>query len=121
MPLEKSSPKPFFTKVDTPDKCGLDLYFVKEKEKAVGAAVKVITNHLSGSGNGSSKTDDVYLATFVYDSNSQKSEWVVYDGTTMSSEPVLRLEVPARVPTGFHGEWINEQKLQDHIASLRSI
>lgn len=74
----------------------------------------------STSRNGS-KTDDVYIATFVYDSHTKTSEWVVYDGTTMSSEPVLRLEVPARVPFGFHGEWFNEIKLQAHMASFPRI
>ena len=49
--------------------------------------------------------DDGYLMTYVYDSSTDRSEFVVLDAATMSSEPVASVALP-RVPFGFHGSWI---------------
>jgi carotenoid cleavage dioxygenase-like enzyme len=60
-------------------------------------------------------SDEVYLATFVYDNINQKSEWRMYDGKTMSDIPVVVLSLQnTRVPYGFHGLWIDEKKLENH-------
>ncbi|CAM6114675.1 unnamed protein product [Calypogeia fissa] len=56
--------------------------------------------------------DDVYLLSFVHDENTGKSEVVVIDGKTMSSSPVAVIEMPSRVPYGFHSLFITEEQLQ---------
>ncbi len=61
-------------------------------------------------------SDDVYLATFVFDTRTNATEWRLYDGESMAPEPVVRLGTAGkRVPFGFHGEWIPESTLSVHI------
>jgi carotenoid cleavage dioxygenase-like enzyme len=66
------------------------------------------------SGDGS---DRVYLASFFFDKEFNGTEWRVYDGESMVGEPVVRVRVPRKVPYGFHGEWIAEADLQEHVSS----
>ena len=62
-------------------------------------------------------SDGVWLGTFIHNPANNASEWHLYDGTTMSSVPVVRLLIEGkRVPFGFHCEWISEERLQRHIA-----
>jgi carotenoid cleavage dioxygenase-like enzyme len=49
--------------------------------------------------------DDGYLITYVYDTDADRSECVIFDAATMSDEPIAAIELP-RVPFGFHGSWI---------------
>ncbi|CAM6098477.1 unnamed protein product [Calypogeia fissa] len=56
--------------------------------------------------------DDGYLLNFVFDENTWKSEVIVIDAKTMSSEPVAVIELPSRVPYGFHGMFVSEEQLQ---------
>ena len=50
--------------------------------------------------------DDGYLLSYVVDQNTNTSELVVVDASTMDDEPVARIHIPARIPAGFHGSWI---------------
>ena len=50
--------------------------------------------------------DDGYLLSYVVDQNTNTSELVVVDASTMDIEPVARVHIPARIPAGFHGSWI---------------
>jgi len=56
--------------------------------------------------------DDGYLLTYVYDENTQKSEFVVINAKTMSSDYVARVVLPQRVPAGFHGIFVSENEIQ---------
>ena len=49
--------------------------------------------------------DDGYLMTYVFDANTDTSEYVIYDAGSMSNEPVATVSLP-RVPFGFHGNWV---------------
>jgi carotenoid cleavage dioxygenase len=49
--------------------------------------------------------DDGYLMTFVFDANTNSSEYVIFDAGSMSDEPVATVHLP-RVPFGFHGNWV---------------
>jgi carotenoid cleavage dioxygenase len=49
--------------------------------------------------------DDGYLMTYVYDSDTDASRFVIMDAATMDDTPVASIELP-RVPNGFHGSWI---------------
>ena len=56
--------------------------------------------------------DDGYLATYVYDSASDSSSFVVYDARTCSERPVASARLPQRVPYGFHGLHINAAQFE---------
>lgn len=59
-----------------------------------------------------SEEDDGYLIFFVHDENTGKSAVNVIDAKTMSAEPVAVVELPKRVPYGFHAFFVNEEQLQ---------
>jgi len=56
----------------------------------------------------SGEEDDGYLIFFVHDENTGKSEVNVIDAKTMSADPVAVVELPNRVPYGFHAFFVNE-------------
>ncbi|KAG2373558.1 hypothetical protein C9374_012021 [Naegleria lovaniensis] len=49
--------------------------------------------------------DDVFVVTFAYHEEKQTSSLFIFDGTTMNEEPLCQLELPRRVPFGFHGQF----------------
>ncbi|XP_022895849.1 carotenoid 9,10(9',10')-cleavage dioxygenase 1-like [Olea europaea var. sylvestris] len=57
--------------------------------------------------------DDGYLIFFVHDENSGKSAVNVIDAKTMSPNPVAVVELPKRVPYGFHAFFVTEEQLQE--------
>ncbi|XP_077210321.1 carotenoid 9,10(9',10')-cleavage dioxygenase-like [Tasmannia lanceolata] len=59
-----------------------------------------------------SEEDDGYLIFFVHDENTGKSEVNVIDAKTMSAEPVAVVELPKRVPYGFHAFFVTEEQLR---------
>jgi carotenoid cleavage dioxygenase-like enzyme len=56
--------------------------------------------------DGATAEDQGYLMTYVYDSSTDSSRFIVVDATTMSSDLVASVELP-RVPFGFHGSWVD--------------
>jgi carotenoid cleavage oxygenase len=48
--------------------------------------------------------DDGVLLGFVYDGGADRSDLVILDAATL--ETVGRVHLPARVPNGFHGNWV---------------
>ncbi|HEX7775147.1 MAG TPA: carotenoid oxygenase family protein [Parvibaculum sp.] len=50
---------------------------------------------------------DGWLVTLVYDQARNLSDFVVLDASDISAGPVARVELPTRVPFGFHGNWRN--------------
>ncbi|EXB32777.1 hypothetical protein L484_012507 [Morus notabilis] len=55
-----------------------------------------------------SEEDDGYLIFFVHDENTGKSAVHVIDAKTMSPDPVAVVELPHRVPYGFHAFFVTE-------------
>lgn len=55
---------------------------------------------------GATEEDDGYLVSFVTDTNDWTSACVVLDARNMSAGPVARIELPARVPAGFHATFV---------------
>lgn len=49
---------------------------------------------------------DGYLLTYVYDHHTNRSDLVILDASDTSAPPVATVELGARVPAGFHGNWI---------------
>jgi len=50
--------------------------------------------------------DEGYLLTFVYDAERNRSDLVILDAQHVADEPIARVEIPRRVPYGFHGHWV---------------
>ena len=50
--------------------------------------------------------DDGYLMLFVYDASSAQSELVILDAKQLASPPLARIQMPRRIPQGFHGSWM---------------
>ncbi|GAB4828081.1 Dixin [Ancistrocladus abbreviatus] len=61
----------------------------------------------------SSEEDDGYLIFFAHDENTGKSSVNVIDAKTVSPEPVAVVELPYRVPYGFHAFFVTEEQLRE--------
>ena len=55
--------------------------------------------------NRSSEEDDGYLTTIVTDSNTWQSHCLVFDARDITVGPICRVQLPQRVPSGFHASW----------------
>nr|XP_017255823.1 PREDICTED: carotenoid 9,10(9',10')-cleavage dioxygenase 1-like isoform X1 [Daucus carota subsp. sativus] len=55
-----------------------------------------------------SEEDDGYLIHFLHDENTGKSAANIIDAKTMSPDPVAVVELPHRVPYGFHALFVTE-------------
>src|SRR6266851_4739871 len=56
---------------------------------------------------GAKDEDDGYVVTFVADANAQSSgEVIIIDAKTFGAGPIARVQIPQRVPIGFHSIWI---------------
>ncbi|KAG5541575.1 hypothetical protein RHGRI_021419 [Rhododendron griersonianum] len=65
-----------------------------------------------------SEEDDGYLIFFVHDEASGKSAVNVIDAKTMSADPVAVVELPHRVPYGFHAFFVTEVSIFCFLQSL---
>ncbi|XP_068641023.1 carotenoid 9,10(9',10')-cleavage dioxygenase-like isoform X2 [Aristolochia californica] len=60
----------------------------------------------------SSEEDDGYFIFFVHDESTGKSVVNVINAKTMSPDPIAVVELPNRVPYGFHAFFVSEEQLQ---------
>jgi carotenoid cleavage dioxygenase len=51
---------------------------------------------------------DGWLLTYVYDAAGNSSDLSILDTADLAGKPVATVQLPARVPYGFHGNWIPE-------------
>ncbi|MET7282043.1 carotenoid oxygenase family protein [Kribbella sp. NPDC005582] len=49
---------------------------------------------------------DGWLMTYVYDAAAGTSDLVILDGTDLTAPAVATIQLPVRVPFGFHGNWL---------------
>lgn len=54
----------------------------------------------------SADEDGGWLLSYVYDAATDLSEFVVIDAQDLAAGPVASVQLPTRVPFGFHGNWI---------------
>jgi carotenoid cleavage dioxygenase-like enzyme len=50
--------------------------------------------------------DDGYVMAFVHDPDRGATDLVIIAAQDFTGEPVARVHLPARVPLGFHGNWV---------------
>jgi carotenoid cleavage dioxygenase-like enzyme len=55
---------------------------------------------------GSRSDEEGYVLSYVHDLASATTELVVLDASRFSAPPLARVQIPRRVPFGFHGSWI---------------
>lgn len=55
---------------------------------------------------GATAEDDGWLVTYVHDVERKQSDFVVVDARDLAGAPLARVELPMRIPYGFHGAWI---------------
>ena len=53
--------------------------------------------------------DDGWLMVLVYDAERDTSDFVILDATDIAGDPVATVELPQRVPHGFHGNWVSDR------------
>ena len=53
-----------------------------------------------------SAEDDGWVMSYVYQPATDSSEIVIIDSRAFEKEAVARIQIPARIPVGFHGNWI---------------
>jgi len=58
----------------------------------------------------SSAEDDGWLLAYVYDKPTDSSSFVVLDAAHMAAEPQAVVQLPQRIPFGFHGSWIADEQ-----------
>ncbi|OLE20272.1 MAG: carotenoid oxygenase [Catenulispora sp. 13_1_20CM_3_70_7] len=52
--------------------------------------------------------DDGYVLAFVHDPERGAADLVILAAQDFAGEPVARIHLPARIPLGFHGNWLPE-------------
>jgi carotenoid cleavage dioxygenase-like enzyme len=56
---------------------------------------------------GANDEDDGYVVTFVADKNAgARGEAIILDAKNIAAGPIARIEIPQRVPVGFHTTWV---------------
>jgi carotenoid cleavage dioxygenase len=53
-----------------------------------------------------SSEDDGWVLSYVHQPATNTSEIVIVDSRSFEKEPIARIHIPARVPAGFHGNWV---------------
>jgi carotenoid cleavage dioxygenase-like enzyme len=66
---------------------------------------------------GATAEDDGYVLTFVTEAGTGASEAIVVDAQRVEDGPVARIQIPQRVPIGYHAWWVGAAELEaQHLA-----
>jgi len=52
--------------------------------------------------------DDGWIMVLAYDADRDTSDLVILDACDIAGDPVATIELPQRVPHGFHGNWVSD-------------
>jgi len=58
--------------------------------------------------SGGTAEDDGWIMATVYDKAEDRSDVVILDATDIAGPEVARIQIPARIPYGFHGNWVRD-------------
>jgi carotenoid cleavage dioxygenase len=61
--------------------------------------------------SGRASEDEGWAMGYVYDDARDTSQLVILDASRVEAKPVATIELPRRVPHGFHGSWIRAREL----------
>lgn len=53
---------------------------------------------------------DGYVLTYIWNRNTDRSSFAVFDAQHVSRGPIGQVELPLRVPFGFHGLWVDDSE-----------
>ena len=56
--------------------------------------------------------NEMYIGCYTFNEEEERSYFILYDGDT--GEKICRLQMPYRVPFGFHGQFISGEDLDNH-------
>jgi len=56
--------------------------------------------------DGSTGEDDGWVMALRHDRDTDLSDLCVFDATALDADAVAIVHLPARVPNGFHGNWV---------------
>lgn len=57
---------------------------------------------------GGTDEDDGWIITTVYDKTTDRSDVVILDAGDIAGAEVARIQLPVRIPHGFHGNWVRD-------------
>ena len=106
-----------YTTAVGPQNNGSDLTFGDTIKHDVQAGTSQVHDHGSGreagepvfvSRQGGTAEDDGWIMTVVYDATTDRSDLVILDATDVAGDEVARIELPVRIPHGFHGNWVRD-------------
>lgn len=60
--------------------------------------------------------DDGWILSYVYDADRDASDVVILDAQDFDGDPVATIELPVRVPFGFHGGWAPDSAFAPPVA-----
>jgi len=55
------------------------------------------------------REDDGWIMTLVYDEATNRSDLVIFEAANFTDPEVARIELPERIPHGFHGNWVPDK------------
>ena len=61
--------------------------------------------------SGGTEEDDGYVVSFVWNAPEKRSEVWVLDARDLPRGPIARVQMPQRVPNGFHATWVSAERL----------
>ena len=73
---------------------------------AQGPTLTALPNTVFVGADGSRPDGDGWVMTYVWDRTTDRSSLAVFDAQDVASGPVGEVQLPVRVPFGFHGTWI---------------
>ena len=54
--------------------------------------------------------DDGWILAYLWDESTNKSDVVILHAQDFSAGPLATIHLPARVPFGFHGNWVPDSR-----------
>jgi carotenoid cleavage dioxygenase len=55
-------------------------------------------------------SDEGWVMSYVHDESTNETSFTVLDASDLSKPPVAKVKLPQRVPYGFHGSWIPDER-----------
>lgn len=66
-------------------------------------------SHSAASGSASAGEDEGYVMAFVHNPVRGAADLTILAAQDFMADPIARVHLPARIPLGFHGNWLPDQ------------